>query len=70
MFSIKAIMGRDPSRVIQEGEVHTISYNYIKRLASSFNPNPLALTMSEIAVARSVRCEDNSALIEKGAIHV
>ena len=30
MFSIKAIMGRDPSRVIQEGEVHTISYVLFK----------------------------------------
>jgi len=36
---------------------------------ASIIANPLVYALSEIAVARSVRCEDNSALVEKGAIH-
>ncbi len=35
MFSIKTIMGRDPSRVIQEGEVHTISYSCARSFATA-----------------------------------
>ncbi len=30
MVSIKAIMGRDPNGIFQEGEVHTISHKLIR----------------------------------------